>query len=179
LPAGTVYSRSKGMTVRPTLALLFSRPQYFVALGFGTGLIPLWPGTMGSFLGFGMFWSLRGFSVVGKTILYVLLFMLGSWCCTKTGEALKQQDHRSIVFDEIFGMSVVLEFIPMSIFVWSLGFLLFRVFDVLKPWPINLVHEAKPNGFYVLLDDVVAAGYAVICVLALLAMSRWLGVDIY
>jgi phosphatidylglycerophosphatase A len=166
------------MTVQPTFAFLFSRPQYFVALGFGAGLIPRWPGTAGSLVGFGLFWSLHGLSVADRTIAYLLLFAFGVWCSTTTGEALKQQDHRSIVFDEVFGMSIALEFIPMSVFAWSLGFLLFRLFDVLKPWPINLVHEAKPNGFYVMLDDVLAAAYGIIAMIALLAVLRRLGVGV-
>jgi phosphatidylglycerophosphatase A len=146
--------------VRPSLRFLVSRPQHFVALGCGAGLSPVWPGTVGSLLGFPVFLAMRGVPDLYKGLLYLLLFLSGAWCSTKTGEALKQQDHRSIVVDEIIGMSLVLEFIPVGALSWSLGFLLFRLFDSLKPWPINKVHSAESNGFLVMLDDVLAAAYA-------------------
>jgi phosphatidylglycerophosphatase A len=147
---------------RPSLRLLLSRPWHLIALGFGAGLSPIWPGTVGSLLGFPLFLAMHSLPDLYRGSLYLLLCLGGAWCSTKTGEALKQQDHRSIVVDEIIGMSLVLELIPMGALSWSLGFLLFRLFDSLKPWPINWVHNAEPNGFLVMLDDVLAAGYAIL-----------------
>src|SRR5262249_41788679 len=147
---------------QPSLRLLLSRPWHFIALGFGAGLSPIWPGTVGSLVGFALFFALQNLPDLGRGFVYLVLFFGGAWCCGKTGEALKQQDHRSIVFDEVVGMSLVLEFIPIGALSWSLGFLLFRVFDSLKPWPIHMVHNAEPNGFLVMLDDVLAAAYAVL-----------------
>lgn len=147
--------------VTPTFRFLISRPQHLVSLSLGAGLSPVWPGTVGSVLGFGLYWPIQACGPVERAALYLVLFAVGAWCSNATGRALGAQDHRSIVWDETVGMSLVLEFIPASLQSWVVGFLLFRLFDVLKPWPIYLAHNAKPNGFWVMLDDVLAAAYAV------------------
>lgn len=132
---------------------------------------PVWPGTVGSMLGYGLYWSMQGLPTVERAVLYVVLFAVGAWCSNATGRALGEQDHRSIVWDETVGMSIVLEFIPTSLPSWIVGFLLFRLFDSLKPWPIYLAHNARPNGFLVMFDDVLAAVYAVIVFLLLAWLS--------
>jgi phosphatidylglycerophosphatase A len=158
-------------STRPNLRFLLSRPQHMLALSLGAGLSPVAPGTVGSLLGFGLHWCLLGFPPVERVLLYLLLFTLGAWCCTVTGKALNKQDHRSIVWDETVGMSLVLEFVPTSSLSWIAGFVLFRIFDVVKPWPVNLAHEAEPSGFFVMLDDVLAAAYAIIILLLLAELS--------
>lgn len=159
----------------PTFRFLISRPQHMIALSMGAGLSPVWPGTAGSVLGFGLYWSMQSLASGERMALYLLLFAVGAWCSNATGRALGQQDHRSIVWDETVGMSIVLEFIPASLPSWIAGFVLFRLFDVLKPWPIYLAHNVRPNGFWVMLDDVLASGYAIIAMLVLVRLSAHFG----
>ena len=164
-----------GAPPRPTVRFLISRPQHWVALSLGAGLSPFWPGTAGSVLGFGLYGCLQAVGPVERGALYLLLFAVGAWCSHVTGAALGQQDHRSIVWDETVGMSLVLEFIPASPVFWAAGFLLFRAFDALKPWPIFLAHNAKPNGFWVMFDDVLASVYAVIAFFMLRHLWLFIG----
>lgn len=153
-----------------TPRLLLSHPRFLIALGFGAGLSPVWPGTAGSIIGFALYWLMGNLPPVLRAGTYVALFAFGAWCCQDAGRILGEQDHRSIVWDEIIGMSLVLEFIPRTMWFWIAGFILFRVIDATKPWPINRVHNAPPNGLLVMLDDVLAAAYALVPLL----LCRWL-----
>jgi phosphatidylglycerophosphatase A len=144
-----------------------------MALSFGAGLSPVWPGTAGSVVGFLLFWSLSELPPAARSLAYLVLFVLGAWTCHAAGYGLGKQDHRAIVWDETLGLSLTLEFLPPSAMWWAAGFILFRLIDATKPWPVRLVHDAPPNGFMVMLDDVLAAAYAAV---VLFAVERAIGV---
>ncbi len=138
-----------------------------MALGFGSGLSPFWPGTVGSLLGFPLFYLVSQLPEISQWLLYAVLFVIGVWICQKTGDALGKQDHGAIVWDEIWAMAVTLMFAPANVVWWLVAFALFRFFDILKPWPVAWADRRIHNGFGVMFDDALAAGYAIIVLLAL------------
>ncbi len=145
----------------PDLKLLFSHPAHFFSLGFGSGLSPVAPGTAGSLLAIPLFMALAGFLSLWPLLLVVALaFVIGIWFCDLTGKALGVSDHGGIVWDEIVAMWLILAFTPPTWLWFGIAFLLFRLFDIWKPFPIRYFDQHVKGGFGVMLDDVLAAGYA-------------------
>ena len=156
----------------PTLSLMLSSPTHLLSLGFGTGLAPIAPGTFGTLVGLPVYLLLTPMPLIAKLALYFVLFLIGCWLCGKTGDALGKHDHSAIVWDEIVAMAIVLEFTPVHWTWWIVAFLLFRLFDIFKPWPISLADNAHGNGavtggFFVMLDDILAALYAIAAIIGL------------
>ena len=139
------------------------QPAHIIALGAGAGLAPVAPGTVGTLLAFPLYWLLAAFST--STMALALLgaaFLLGVWACGATGRALGVADHGAMVWDEIVAFAVVLVFTPPG-WQWQLGaFLLFRFFDIVKPPPIRYFDRRLKNGFGVMFDDLLAAGYTLL-----------------
>jgi phosphatidylglycerophosphatase A len=151
------------LIARPDARFLFSHPAHLFALGFGTGLAPVAPGTVGTLLGFPLYWLLSQW-LAPFTILAVvpLLFALGVWCCGRTGAAMGVPDHSSMVWDEVVAFVAILVFTPEGLAWQAFAFLAFRVFDVLKPPPIREVDRHWKGGFGVMFDDVIAAFYTLL-----------------
>ena len=153
----------------PLNKLKLTNPIHLLALGFGSGLAPKAPGTWGSLvavligapllaiLGHGSFWG-----------LIVASFLLGCYLCKKTTEDLGVHDHGAIVWDEFVGVFITLSALPDLSWPWLLcAFIVFRFFDVLKPWPIRYFDRKVENGFGIMIDDVVAAIFGVVVILGL------------
>jgi phosphatidylglycerophosphatase A len=142
---------------------MWRQPAHIIALGAGAGLAPAAPGTVGTLLAFPLYWLLAAFST--STMALALLgaaFLLGVWACGATGRALGVADHGAMVWDEIVAFAVVLVFTPPG-WQWQLGaFLLFRFFDIVKPPPIRYFDRRLKNGFGVMFDDLLAAGYTLL-----------------
>ncbi len=157
------------MTTSPDPRLLRD-PAHLLALGFGTGLTPHAPGTMGSLAALPLFAAL----MLAPEILHLpvigLLFLAGIPLCTRTGTALGVPDHSAIVWDEIVAMLLVLEFTPRHWHWWLAAFVLFRLFDVWKPFPIRQCDVRLKGGFGVMFDDLLAAVYSILSLVAL----QWL-----
>jgi len=154
---------------RPTVALLLSHPAHFIALGFGTGLSPVAPGTIGTLLAFALYAALgRWLSPAGILALTPALFALGVWACGRTGRMLGAADHSGMNWDEIVAFLVVLVFTPSSLAWQAAAFCAFRLFDIAKPPPIRHLDRAVKGGFGVMIDDLLAAFYT----LLLLAAAR-------
>ncbi len=153
---------------QPDLKFLLQHPAHFIALGFGSGLAPKAPGTFGTLAGMPLAMLLFQLPLTWQAPVLLALFGLGVWCCDKTGKALEVADHGSIVWDEIVAIMLVLAFTPMNWLWWLGAFLLFRLFDIWKPFPIRQLDAKFKNGFGVMLDDILAAIYAIVCVLGLL-----------
>lgn len=149
------------------LKFLLSHPAYFFGLGFGSGLAPKAPGTFGTLVGLPLFWLISGYGLGVKLAIITMLFIFGIYCCDKTGKALGVADHGAIVWDEIVAMMLVLAFTLHTWLAWLVSFLLFRLFDIWKPYPICYFDAKLKNGFGVMFDDLLAAIYAIICVLLL------------
>jgi phosphatidylglycerophosphatase A len=146
----------------PDFKFITASPARFIAFGFGSGLSPKAPGTFGSLAGVAFFIFLSSF-VTTNTILalLVLFFALGVWACDKTGRDLGVADHGGMVWDEIVAMILVLSFTPYGIVSYVLAFGLFRFFDIWKPFPIGLLERKFKGGFGVMIDDIMAAIYAI------------------
>ncbi|MFP5404670.1 MAG: phosphatidylglycerophosphatase A [Gammaproteobacteria bacterium] len=159
-------------TSRPDFKFLFAHPAHLVAFGFGTGLAPKAPGTVGTLLGLPLFWAIVSLAPdrPNQIILLIAAFLVGIWACARAGRALGVADHGGIVWDEIVAFALVLLFTPPG-WIWLVvAFALFRAFDILKPWPIRLADRRLKNGFGVMFDDLLAAGYAI----AALKGLQWL-----
>ena len=165
-------------TSRPDFKFLLAHPAHLIAFGFGSGLAPKAPGTVGTLVGLPLFWLVIAAApdLPNRIILVIAAFLFGVWACGRTGRALGVADHGGMVWDEIVAFALVLMFIPAPPFtpagwLWiALAFALFRLFDILKPWPISLADARLKNGFGVMFDDLLAAGYAI----AALKGLQWL-----
>jgi phosphatidylglycerophosphatase A len=146
------------MTISPDPRFLLGHPAHFFALGFGSGLAPKAPGTFGTLVAFPLFWLLPG-NWMGLAII-TAAFLSGIYVCSVAGKNLGVVDHGSIVWDEIVAMLLVLHFVAPSAPDWLAAFVLFRLFDIWKPFPIRQLDLRIKNGFGVMLDDLLAAGYA-------------------
>lgn len=147
----------------PTFSFLWCRPAHFIALGFGAGLAPRMPGTVGTLVAFPIAWWLRGHAGdVGWLATIVGLLLAGAWAAQVTGRDLGVPDHGSIVIDEIAAFVLVLFFTGPGVLRDIAAFLLFRFFDIVKPPPIREVDAALKNGIGVMADDLLAALYTLV-----------------
>ena len=147
----------------PSLRFLIAHPAHFIACGCGSGLTRWAPGTFGTLFAWITFALFR--PPASDFQLLVLLagaYLLGIWAIDVTGRALGDPDHGSIVWDEIVPFWLILLLTPNT-FLWQVGaFALFRYFDITKPQPARYFDEHVKNGFGVMADDLVAAGYTLL-----------------
>jgi phosphatidylglycerophosphatase A len=157
----------------PSLRFLVSHPAHFVALGFGSGLAPVAPGTFGTLVAIPLAIALRDrFDDLGYALAVGALFVVGIGVSQITARDLGVADHGSIVWDEVVAFLAVLFFVGDDWRWVAVAFLLFRFFDIVKPPPIRAVDARLKNGFGVMADDLLAAGYTL---LALAVLRRLLG----
>jgi phosphatidylglycerophosphatase A len=162
----------------PPFKFLFSHPGHFIACGCGSGLSPFAPGTAGTLFAW-LTYPLLRMALPDDNLFVVFLlagFGLGVLASDITGRHLGVSDHGAIVWDEIVPFWAVLMFMPAGFTLAALGwqllaFLTFRFFDIVKPFPANWFDSRVKNGFGVMMDDVVAAGYTVFALL--LAQQLW------
>ena len=147
----------------PSVAFLVAHPAHFIALGFGAGLAPKMPGTFGTLVAFPIAWALRSHGGDGAWFVTIAaLTLIGIWAAQITGDHLGAADHGAIVIDEIAAFLVVLFFAGGDFWRDAGAFVVFRFFDIVKPPPIRAVDAALKNGAGVMVDDFLAAGYALI-----------------
>ena len=148
---------------RPNLRFVYAHPAHAIAFAGGIGLVPLAPGTFGTLLAFPLFALLAAYSdAVTQLIVFIALFLVGSWACQVTGRALGVSDHGGMVWDETVAFLLVLMFTPAG-WAWQIAaFGLFRFFDIAKPQPIRHFDSTLKNGFGVMFDDLLAAGYTLL-----------------
>ncbi|MDH3886994.1 MAG: phosphatidylglycerophosphatase A [Gammaproteobacteria bacterium] len=148
---------------------LLRHPLDFLALGFGSGLLPRAPGTAGTIAAIPLYLVMQSLALPVYVSLVAVLFLLGIPICAHTAKRLGVHDHPGIVWDEIVGYLVTMIFAPTG-WLWVLaGFVLFRFFDVLKPWPIRWLDRRVGGGFGIMVDDLLA-GIAAAGVLQLLVI---------
>ncbi|MFD1007058.1 MULTISPECIES: phosphatidylglycerophosphatase A family protein [Oceanisphaera] len=155
---------------KPELASLkLSNPVHLLALGFGSGLSPIMPGTMGTVAAIPLYLLIQGLAAPWYIAILVVGFIVGIWICDVATDAIGQPDHGAIVWDEIIGFGITMFAAPAGIAWIVVGFVLFRFFDIIKPWPIGWFDRRVHGGFGIMLDDVIAGLFALGC-LQLLAM---------
>lgn len=142
---------------------LLRQPVHLLALGFGTGLSPYAPGTAGSALALLPAWLMLDWPLAPRIAVVCVLIVAGVWICDLSAKKLGAHDHPAIVLDEIAAMLLLALLIPQQP-VWLLGaFVFFRLFDIVKPWPIREMDHRIKGGAGIMLDDLMAAVYAAVC----------------
>jgi phosphatidylglycerophosphatase A len=137
----------------------YKHPVNFMALGFGSGYMPKGPGTAGTLVGVLFYYFLRDLNWQLYLIATVFLFAIGIWLCEKTTNALGVHDHGAIVWDEIVGYLITMILAPAGLLWMLYGFILFRLFDIWKPWPIRWMDRGMKGGLGIMIDDVFAGLY--------------------
>lgn len=149
---------------------LLTHPAGLIACGFGSGLSPVAPGTAGSLLALLPWFALRELPLPSFALALVIAFVLGVWVCDWVIRRLLIADPGAVVWDEFVGQWIALApllFWPRG-WLWILcGFILFRIFDIAKPWPVSWADRKIPGGLGVMLDDVIAGIYAALVLIAL------------
>lgn len=154
----------------PSLRFLLSHPAHFVACGCGSGLSSIAPGTVGTLFGWLSFLLIKPyFSDPAFALFLLVAYVGGVLAVDKTGRDLGVTDHGSIVWDEIVPFWAVLFFTPAGLLWQATAFALFRLFDITKPYPASYFDQQVKNGFGVMADDAVAAGYSIF----VLALIKW------
>jgi len=147
--------------VKPDWKFLLAHPAHFLALGFGSGLSPKAPGTAGTVAAIPVYLLIVA---LGNDYLYAVITLLvigtGFWICGFTERKLGAHDHASIVWDEIAGFLITMFLAPITWWSVLAGFLFFRVFDILKPYPVSWFDAHLQGGFGTMIDDVMAGVYA-------------------
>jgi len=144
-----------------------------VATGFGAGYAPVAPGTAGSLVGLVLVFLIHNRSLILYTIVVLTVFALGVHSADCMERATGEKDNRRIVIDEIAGMLVSGFLLPSDFGYWIGGFVLFRVFDILKPFPARWIERNFVGGWGIMLDDTVAGLYANLILQGVRALVQW------
>jgi phosphatidylglycerophosphatase A len=159
------------------LGLQAWHPAVVLATWFGAGLLPAAPGTWGSFAALPCAWAIRSlWGVTGLAVGTALVVAVGWWAAATVAEASAVKDPGAVVIDEVAAQWLVLLAAPLDPLAWALAFLLFRIFDIWKPWPVRWADRRIRGGLGIMLDDLLAAVYAVLVMSALLAIGGAFGV---
>ncbi len=159
---------SAKLRVQPTGQFILSHPAHFISFGFGSGLSPRAPGTVGTLFALPLYWTIAPQLSDEMFIIFLIVaFAVGVWACEKTGKALGVADYGGMVWDEIVAFMLVLFFTPSGFFWTLLAFSLFRFFDIVKPQPIRHFDRNWHGGLGVMFDDILAAGYTLLCLAAI------------
>ena len=139
---------------------ILSDPLLFLAFGFGSGLAKKAPGTMGTLAAIPVYYLFAQADIWVYSLLTVCVSVLGVFICGVAAEKLGEHDFGGIVWDEIAGYLITLWLVPLTWQTIIVGFVLFRFFDILKPWPIKWLDQHVHGGFGIMIDDVLAAFFA-------------------
>jgi len=147
-----------------TAKTVFSDFDHLIAFGLGSGLITPAPGTWGTVAGLIVYIALASLlSFNSLLIVLMLLTVLGTWCAHRSAKKLGIHDFGGIVIDEWAGVWLTLIFVPLNLYNVVIGFVLFRLFDILKPWPIKWFDQRVDGGIGIMFDDVLAGILAALC----------------
>lgn len=149
---------------------ILTNPIHLLAFGFGAGLSPKAPGTAGTAVAVLIYLALSSMPLSIYAGLIVLSFLFGIWLCGKTAEDLGVHDHGGIVWDEFVGYWITMFMAPSGLIWVLLGFVLFRLLDIFKPWPIKWADKELAGGLGIMLDDVLAGIMAALCIQALVVL---------
>ena len=148
----------------------FRSPMQFMAFGFGSGLSPKAPGTVGTLAAVPLYWLIADWNLLYYSAFVVAAALLGIWICAVASRQLQVHDHPGIVWDEFVGYWITMWAMPVD-WLWMIaGFLVFRVYDIAKPWPVSYLDRKVGGGFGIMIDDVIAG----IMACGTLQLALWL-----
>lgn len=153
--------------MKPAAREIFRDPVHLLAFGFGAGLSPAAPGTAGTLITIPLVAATWSLPLGARVAIAVVLIVAGVWICGASARKLGVHDFGGIVWDEIAGFYLVMLLVPVGWWWMLAGFVVFRFFDVAKPWPIATLDRRVPGGTGIMLDDLIAALFA--------AAALWLG----
>jgi phosphatidylglycerophosphatase A len=139
---------------------ILSDPVLFLAFGFGSGLAKKGPGTFGTLAAIPVYWLFAHTNLLFYSVLTMIVTIVGVWICGIAAEKLNEHDFGGIVWDEIAGFLITMWLVPLSWQTVIAGFILFRFFDILKPWPIKWLDRQVQGGLGIMIDDVLAGVFA-------------------
>nr|WP_208113440.1 phosphatidylglycerophosphatase A [Photobacterium lutimaris] len=161
------------MVANPKDKINLKNPWHFLATGFGSGLSPVIPGTMGTVAAIPLYLLMVQLPFTAYLVITVAAAIIGITICQKTSDDMGVHDHGSIVWDEFVGFWITMAIAPVVSWQWVLaGFVLFRFFDMVKPWPISWLDKHVHGGLGIMVDDILAGFMAMI---ALWGLGHWLG----
>ena len=160
---------AEGKSAPIAAATLLTSPVHFLAFGLGSGLAPKAPGTFGTLAAVPFYWLLAMLPLWAYGLAVVMAAIAGVWICGESSRRLGVHDHGGIVWDEFVGLWITLFAAPQGWLWLIVGFALFRLFDIWKPWPIRMADRQVSGGFGIMLDDILAGLYA----LASLQLLAW------
>ncbi len=158
----------------PRDKIVLRNPWHFLAVGFGSGLSPIIPGTMGTLASVPLYWLLAHLPFGWYLLVVLVSAIIGITICQRTSDDMGVHDHGSIVWDEFVGFWITMAVAPSLGWHWIVtGFLLFRAFDMIKPWPISWLDKKVKGGFGIMIDDVLAGFLAMIALWIIGVLFGW------
>jgi phosphatidylglycerophosphatase A len=144
------------------------RPHQFLALGYGLGMAPKAPGTVGTLGALPFIFLTHSWPIWAQIVVALVMCLVGFWACGKTANDLGVHDHPAIVWDEVAGFYITMLFAPLSWQALVVVFILFRFFDIAKPGPIRMLDKRLHGGLGIMADDILAGIFSLICLQALI-----------
>ncbi|MBA5778739.1 phosphatidylglycerophosphatase A [Stappia sp. F7233] len=149
-----------------------SRLAFAIGLSGGAGRSPVWPGTVGAVVGLPLAYAVGFAPLAVQIAVYAGVFVIGTWASAGVARETGEEDPQIVVIDETFGAAVTCATLPLDPLWWLAGFLAFRFFDIVKPWPVRYLQDRVKGGFGIMLDDAGAAAQAILLLwLARLALE--------
>lgn len=156
--------KSHAKAAPPIPEAVWQNPLYFFAFGLGSGAIPFAPGTFGTLMAIPFYLLLQFLPLVAYIVFTIIFAIASMWICERVSQETHTHDHPGMCIDEFAGFFVTMINAPLGFFWVLLGFLLFRFFDIVKPWPIRFLDEKVPGGFGMVLDDIVAGIFSMVII---------------
>ena len=150
---------------------LLRDPGHLLALGFGSGLAPRAPGTIGTLAAIPVYLLCAQLPLLAYLLVIAATFVMGVYLCGRTARALGVHDHPGIVWDEVVGYLLTMAFAPPGWQWVAAGFVCFRLFDIWKPWPIRVLDRSVHGGLGIMLDDLLAGLVAGLVLLGIAALT--------
>ena len=154
--------------------LNWRNPLHWLATGFGSGLSPFAPGTAGTLAAIPFYWLMSYLPLSVYIAVTVVAAIAGIWICPSATKAIGQDDHGSIVWDEFVGFWITMIAAPKGLLWLLAGFLIFRVFDIIKPWPIRWLDRYVKGGLGIMVDDVSAGLFGLVVMQSLVFFITYL-----
>jgi phosphatidylglycerophosphatase A len=156
------YLKKLKKDIPPLPKSMWRNPLHFIAFGFGAGAMPFAPGTFGTLIAIPFYLLLQPLPLIYYITVVTIMTVGAIWLSDHVAKVIHVHDHPGMCIDEVIGYLITMINAPKGFFWIVLGFILFRIFDIWKPWPIRTIDERVGGGFGIILDDIIAALYSLI-----------------